>query len=153
VALLTDRQHARLVAVFADERHLQVQAAWGIYQRIVAAYRQPDRAAGKAELTNIIAALSNGVPKPLTELITLGRALKRRATDVLAYFDRPDTSNRPTEAINGRLEHLRGTASASATSATTSPAPCSIPAGSDRCYTLFCAEPLCSTEWHCTGNR
>jgi transposase len=27
---------------------------------------------------------------------------------VLAYFDRPGTSNGPTEAINGRLEHLRG---------------------------------------------
>jgi hypothetical protein len=34
---------------------------------------------------------------------------------VLAYFDRPGTSNGPTEAINGRLEHLRGTAPASAT--------------------------------------
>ena len=27
---------------------------------------------------------------------------------MLAYFDRPGTSNGPTEAINGRLEHLRG---------------------------------------------
>ena len=33
-----------------------------------------------------------------------------RAADVLAYFDRPGTSNGPTEAINGRLEHLRGSA-------------------------------------------
>jgi len=46
----------------------------------------------------------------LTEVITLGRTLKRRAEDVLAYFDRPGTSNGPTEAINGRLEHLRGAA-------------------------------------------
>jgi hypothetical protein len=30
--------------------------------------------------------------------------------DVLAYFDWPGTSNVPTEAINGRLEHLRGSA-------------------------------------------
>jgi transposase len=29
---------------------------------------------------------------------------------VLAYVDRADSSNGPTEAINGRLEHLRGTA-------------------------------------------
>ncbi len=50
------------------------------------------------------------MPTPLTELITLGRTLHRRAGDVLAYFDRPGTSNGPTEAINGRLEHLRGTA-------------------------------------------
>jgi len=28
----------------------------------------------------------------------------------VAYFDRPRTSNDPTEAINGRLEHLRGIA-------------------------------------------
>jgi len=33
-----------------------------------------------------------------------------RAVDVLAYFDRPGTSNGATEAINGRLEHLRGSA-------------------------------------------
>jgi transposase len=44
-------------------------------------------------------------------VITLGRTLKKRAVDVLAYFlDRPGTSNGPTEAINGRLEHLRGSA-------------------------------------------
>jgi hypothetical protein len=36
--------------------------------------------------------------------------LKKRAADVLAHFDRPGTSNGPTEAINGRLEHLRGSA-------------------------------------------
>ena len=43
-------------------------------------------------------------------VITLGRTLKKRGADVLAYFDRPGTSNGPTEAINGRLEHLRGSA-------------------------------------------
>jgi len=58
----------------------------------------------------LISSLSHGVPSPLVELITLGRTLKRRAADVLAYFDRPGTSNGPTEAINGRLEHLRGSA-------------------------------------------
>jgi transposase len=51
-----------------------------------------------------------GVPAGLPELSRLGRTLKQRAADVLAYFDRPGTSNGPTEAINGRLEHLRGTA-------------------------------------------
>ena len=50
------------------------------------------------------------MPTELSELITLGRTLKRRAADVLAYFDRAGTSNGPTEAINGRLEHLRGSA-------------------------------------------
>lgn len=29
---------------------------------------------------------------------------------MIAYFDRPHTSNGPTEAIDGRLQHLRGSA-------------------------------------------
>ena len=58
----------------------------------------------------VIDAVSSGVPAMLTEVRRLGRTLKQRATDVLAFFDRPGTSNGPTEAINGRLEHLRGSA-------------------------------------------
>ena len=50
------------------------------------------------------------MPSSLTEIITLGRTLKRRSRDILAYFDHPHTSNGPTEAINGRLEQLRGSA-------------------------------------------
>jgi transposase len=108
--LLTDKQRDRLDAVFRDDRHIEVQATWGVYQRIVAAYRNPDRAAAKTQLRKAIDAISTAVPKALTEVITLGRTLKRRAADILAYFDRPGTSNGPTEAINGRLEHLRGSA-------------------------------------------
>jgi transposase len=108
--LLTDRQRDRLSAVFADDQHVEVEATWEIYQSIVAAYRNPDRRAARAELARTITAISRAVPAELTELITLGRTLRRRAIDVLAYFDRPGTSNGPTEAINGRLEHLRGTA-------------------------------------------
>jgi len=40
----------------------------------------------------------------------LGRTLKKQAADILAFFDHPGTSNGPTETINGRLEHLRGSA-------------------------------------------
>ena len=61
-------------------------------------------------MRTLITSVSHGVPGALTEVITLGRTLTRRAGDILAYFDRPGTSNGPTEAINGRLEHLRGTA-------------------------------------------
>jgi Transposase len=57
-----------------------------------------------------IPARDAGVPRPLVEIAKLGRTLSKRAADVLAYFDRPGTSNGPTEAINGRLEHLRGSA-------------------------------------------
>ena len=77
---------------------------------MIAAYRHEDRRQGRELMVRIIESLSTGVPKVLTEVITLGRTLKKRAEDVLAYFDRPGTSNGPTEAINGRLEHLRGSA-------------------------------------------
>jgi transposase len=110
VDLLTDRQTQRLTAVFGVEEHVQVEATWGIYQRMIAAYREPDRSRGRQLMTALIESVSRGVPAALTELITLGRTLKKRAVDVLAYFDRPGTSNGPTEAINGRLEHLRGSA-------------------------------------------
>jgi transposase len=108
--LLTDRQQQRLTALFEADEHVQVEATWGIYQRMIGAYREPDRAKGRRLMSNLIDALGRGVPAALTELITLGRTLKKRAEDVLAYFQRPGTSNGPTEALNGRLEHLRGSA-------------------------------------------
>ena len=108
--LLTDKQTQRLATLFAGDTHVQVEATWGIYQRMVAAYREPDRTKGRELMSKLIDAVSHGVPAALTEIITLGRTLTKRAADILAYFDRPGTSNGPTEAINGRLEHLRGSA-------------------------------------------
>jgi hypothetical protein len=92
-------------------------------------------------MTDQMDSIATGVPAALVELRRLSRILKQRATDVLAYFDRPHTSNGPTEAINGRLEQFRGSPSASATSPTTSPAASSKPAGSDPDYTVKCDEP------------
>jgi transposase len=108
--LLTDKQKDRLANIFATDEHVEVEATWGIYQQMISAYRQPDRTQGKRLMEKLIDSISHGVPAALTEITTLGRTLKRRAADVLAYFDRPGTSNGPTEAINGRLEHLRGSA-------------------------------------------
>ena len=108
--LLTDKQRDRLEKLFTADAHVEVEATWGIYQRMIAAYREPDRARGRALMQRLIHSLSHGVPGALSEVITLGRTLTKRATDVLAYFDRPGTSNGPTEAFNGRLEHLRGSA-------------------------------------------
>ncbi len=108
--LLTDKQKTRLDALFAVDEHAVVEVTWRIYQQMIAAYRHPDRRQGKTLLNKLIDTLSHGVPAALGELVTLGRTLKHRAADVLAYFDRPGTSNGPTEAINGRLEHLRGSA-------------------------------------------
>lgn len=87
-----------------------MEVTWSIYQRMITAYRDPDRACGKRILRGLIDSISSGVPASLIEVTTLGRTLKRRAVDVLAFFDRPGTSNGPSEAIRGRLEHLRGSA-------------------------------------------
>ena len=108
--LLTTRQKTRLEALFAGDEHVEVEATWAVYQRMIAAYREPKPAQGKVRMQAVINALSSGVPAALTELAMLGRTLKKRAADILAYFDRPGTSNGPTEALNGRLEHLRGSA-------------------------------------------
>ncbi|WP_336703729.1 ISL3 family transposase [Micrococcus terreus] len=108
--LLTDRQYSRIQGVFEIDDHVEVEATWAFYQHMVAAYREPDRAKGKEMMQSLIAKLARAVPKKLIELAALGRTLKKRSADILAYFDRPGTSNGPTEAINGRLEHLRGSA-------------------------------------------
>ena len=42
--LLTDKQPTGSRALFAADEHVEVEATWGIYQRMIAAYREPDRA-------------------------------------------------------------------------------------------------------------
>lgn len=100
----------RLQDVFGCESHAEVEVAWGVYQKMIAAYREPDRAKGRQLMSALIETGTQEVAGTLTEIVTLGRTLKKRAVDILAYFERPRSSNGPTEAINGRLEHLRGSA-------------------------------------------
>jgi hypothetical protein len=144
--LLTGRQRSRLDAVFTDDRHLAVQVSWQIYQRIVAAYRNPDRLAAKTALTKLITTIGRGVPAQLPEVATLGRTLTRRATDVLAYFDRPGHlmgRRRRSTAVSNTFP---APPSVSATSPTTSPDHYSKPAASDHNYTLDSDEPLYSGD-------
>ena len=54
-----------------------------------AAYRTPDRGAGRTAMVAVNESVREGVPPALVELRGLGRPLTQRATDVLAYFDRP----------------------------------------------------------------
>ena len=108
--LLTDTQVERLDALFAGDAHVEVEITWAVYQRMIGAYREPDRRRGRQLMVSLIDSLAPWRPRALAEVVTLGHTLAQRAADVLAYFDRPGTSNGPTEAINGRLEHLRGSA-------------------------------------------
>ncbi len=59
------------------------------------------------ELVDSVSARPANVPR---ELKGLARTLKRRLPDILAHFDHAYSGNGPTEAVNGRLEHLRGIA-------------------------------------------
>lgn len=111
LGLLKQHQLAKLEDVFDQHPdHLAVEVTWDIYQRAVAAYRHKDPTRGKKIFEDVIRRLTSSVPKELPELISLGHTVKRRSADILAFFDHPGTSNGPSEAINGRLEHLRGSA-------------------------------------------
>ena len=109
--LLTPLQQHQILDLFASDCHVALEVTWSVYHNIIDAYRAPDTSAGKALMQADINTLtSTRVPRSLTELMTLGRTLKRRARDILAYFDHPHTTGGPTEAINAPHEHLRGSA-------------------------------------------
>lgn len=96
--------------MFANEPHAAVEATWSVYHKIVSAYRARTPATGKAVMSKVIDTLSPDVPQALEELAEPDPTLNKRRTGILAYFDHPHTTGGPTEAINGRLEHLRGNA-------------------------------------------
>ena len=108
--LLTEKQKTRLWKAFtADDAHVAVEVTYGIYQRLIAAYEASSRREGKIAMYKLLKSIRSGVPKELPELAQLGRSLWKRHREILAYFD-VGASNGPVEAINGRLEHLRGIA-------------------------------------------
>ena len=94
--LLTDAQAERLEALFADDRHAAVQASWGVYQRLIQAYRVEDPGLGKYLMQRLIDSLKQAVPDGLEEIQALAKTLTSRSQDILAYFDQPRTSNGPT---------------------------------------------------------
>ena len=55
-----------------------------------------DPGLGKYLMQQLIDSLRQAVPEGLEEIQTLARTLISRSQDVLAYFDRPRTSNGPT---------------------------------------------------------
>ena len=141
--LLTDTQRERLTALFTADEHVEVEATWGIYQKMIAAYRHEDRSAGRELMVKLIDSVSDGVPTALIEVTRLGRTLKQRAADVLAYFDRPAPATDPPKPSTVASSTYAAPPSGSATSPTTSPDASSNPAASDpNSYTLDWDEPL-----------
>lgn len=111
VGLLTDKQRERLEALFDDEddTYIAVEVTYDTYQQIITIYEQKDKKLASFAFDKLIEKISSTLPPGLKELGELGRTLKRRRDDVLAYFEHR-ASNGPVEAINERLEHLRGIA-------------------------------------------
>lgn len=110
LSLATDKQKAKVADLFTNTKYESVELVWSVYQRMVDAYRQTKPEIGRWAMEQLIGEIGAKVPQGLPELKKLGGTLKRRKTDILAYFDHVGSSNGPTEAINGRLEHLRGIA-------------------------------------------
>lgn len=109
-SLLTDTQNTRLDELFTfDEDYAPLQTTWSYYQHIIACYDQSNKRGAKKTMANLIDTLVTLKDKTTAELAQLGRTLNKRRQDILAFFD-IGVSNGPVEAINGRLEHLRGIA-------------------------------------------
>jgi transposase len=70
--LLTEKQTQRLQDLFGADEHVEVEATWGIYQRMIAAHREPDRTRGRELMTALIDSVSQGVPDSI-------RAVRRMA--------------------------------------------------------------------------
>ena len=78
--LLTERQQHQILNLFSGDEHVALEVTWSAYQNIIDAYRTPNTSAGKALMRAEINTLTSArVPRGLTELITLGRTLKRRS--------------------------------------------------------------------------
>ena len=99
MGLLTDKQKAKLDAVFADERHTAEDVTHWTYQDIIAAYEHPERRVGKRWMYKIMCRIRKDLPAGVQELGQLGRTMWKRRAEILAYFD-TGASNGPVEAIN-----------------------------------------------------
>ena len=76
--LLSVRQHDRLTSVLDADEHIAVKVAYVIYQKIIAAYADPNRRRGKQAMAALIDSIRRGVPAGLEEIAQLGRTLWRR---------------------------------------------------------------------------
>lgn len=108
--LLNGEQQHRLDVLFNyDDDYAVLQETWLVYQEIIDCYEDPNKRRAKTKMRRLINRLRGLRQAGLQELTQLGRSLHKRRTDILAFFD-IGASNGPVEAINGRLEHLRGIA-------------------------------------------
>jgi len=109
--LLMPRQQHQLLDRFASQEHVALEVTWSAHSNIIDAYRTPDTRTGKAMMepeTNT-RDLHAGIVGP-GRAHHAGQDAHAPSRGHLGVLNRPHTSNGPTEAINGRLEHLSGSA-------------------------------------------
>ena len=141
--LLTPRQQHQLLDLFASQEHVALEVTWSAYQNIIDAYRDPNKVRGKALVQAEINTLtSTRVPRSLTELITLGRTLKRRAGDTPGLL-RPPPHHRRSHRSHQRTPRTptRIRTRTCETSPTTSPEHSSKQEDSNPNYTPNYEEP------------
>lgn len=61
--LRTDKQKARLEAVFVDEEHIDVEVTERVYQDLVSAYADQNRRAGKLAMFEVLTRIKSGDPE------------------------------------------------------------------------------------------
>ena len=87
------RGYGRVLRMEAGRRP---HAAHGVYQRIIACYRRQNPRQVRRMMSGLIDALANpAATRQCPELQSLGRTLKRRRVDILAYFTHRHSSNGP----------------------------------------------------------
>lgn len=101
VALLTEKQQARIDPSFADERQVEVVATEGAYQDMITAYRKKGRSLGRYFLQHPIDCVSAGVPNGMVEIRRLARTITQRTADVLGYFDHSWTTSQLKQSTAG----------------------------------------------------
>jgi len=104
-ALASDKQKQRLADLFAVDEHVEVEATWGIYQRMIAAYRQPDRTRGRELMSKLVESVSHGVSSALSEPDPQ-EACRRRSR----LLQPPRHVQRANGSDQRTFEHLRGSA-------------------------------------------
>lgn len=104
-------------------------------------------------IRQIITAISNGVPKALSELITLGRTLNKRSPDVLADFDAPMPQAAPPKPSTATWSTYAAALWALTTWPTSPPPACSQPDYSHPTYTVNWEEPYKEPWRLCSPRR
>ena len=140
--LLTARQQHQILDLFSSDEHVALEVTWSVYQNIIDAYRSSNARGGKTLMHEEITRLtSTSVPSSLTELITLGRTLKRRAGASWPTSITPTPATAPPKPSTAASNTYAAPPSDSETSPTTSPEHSSKPEDSNPNYTPNYEEP------------